>query len=231
MEQVAGEVLHRQVQTPQVLPVIKALILDDSVFDRRRIRRLGHDTQLGIVLDEISSLDALETILDQEVFDVILLDYKLPVGDGLEALRQVRGHATNGNCPTIMIAGDAQSEIAVQSLKLGCDNYLAKDHLTAETLRAAVLGALEKSAGQAREYGLLHSDIERMTTLVMAKYTNALQPKLARMIRDMRALRSNLDAPGQNLPGEIEKIERQCIQMWAILLDPKVAAVTQEFRH
>ena len=230
MQQAYGDLEQVRAGIARFEPGIKALILDDSVFDRRRIRRLSLDTSLGIALDEISSIDALQAVLDQERFDVILLDYKLPAGDGLEALKVIRDHPVNGGCPAIMMTGHDRSDLAVKSLKMGCVDYISKDQLTSETLRKSILSAIETVAdGDGR--GLIREqDFESLTSSVMSRYTNALQPKLASAIRDMRALRTRLrDRP--DLAGDVEKVERQCIQMWAILLDPKVVSSGQEFRH
>lgn len=217
--------LHRTV------PGLKVLVLDDSVFDRRRIRRLSHDTRLGIVLDEVSSIEALGPVLDQDRFDVILVDYNLPAGDGVEAVRLIRQHDLNRDCPTIMVTGDDTSDVAVKSLKSGCSDYIAKDRLTAESLRASIVGAIETAVGVEDGPQISKTEIDRVTSEIMVKYTNALQPKLARVIRDMRMLKSSLSVPGANLPGDLERIERQCIQIWSVLLDPRTVSGSKEFRH
>lgn len=77
---------------------INALIRDDSKFDRKR--RMTRDSGLPIYLDEVTALDGLRALLDE--FDVILLNYRLNTGDGIEALAMVRTHPRNAMCPTIM---------------------------------------------------------------------------------------------------------------------------------
>jgi len=231
MQQIFEEQKKIAPANPRASAGIKALLLDDSVFDRRRIRRLSDDTHLPISLDEISSIDALDQVLAQDRFDVILLDYNLPSGDGIEALKRIRGNALNSECPAIMVTGDNKPDIAIRSLKMGCSDYLSKDQLSAQTLKESIVGAISKVSEKRGSARLLDADIEQMTASIMAKYTNALQPKLARVIREMRALRSSLGDPDKNVPGDLEKIERQCVQMWAVLLDPKIVSGTQEFRH
>lgn len=227
MQQVVDEMESHARSLPVAVSGIKALILDDSVFDRRRIRRLSHDTRLGIIMDEIASLDSLESMLDQDRFDIILIDYNLPGGDGIEALMRIRRHGVNGNCPAIMVTGDDKSEVAVKALKMGCCDYIAKDQLTAERLRRSIVGAIERLTS-----GPVSSvDIEEVTGSIMARYTNTLQPKLARVIRDMRTLRRSASGQGGGVSVELERIERQCIQIWATLLDPKAVGETGEPRH
>ncbi|MAY89376.1 MAG: hypothetical protein CML02_21980 [Pseudooceanicola sp.] len=210
---------------------IRALILDDSVFDRRRIRRLTHDTNLQISLDEIASIEALDRILDQEKFDVILIDYNLPQGDGIDALRHIRAHPVNGDCPAIMVTGNDSSAIAVQSLKMGCSDYLPKERLSAGSLRDSIVKAIETFSEERDAPPLPQPEVDRLTSVVMQKYASALQPKLARIIRDLRTLKSKLPDESTNVPGSLETVERQCIHMWAILLDPKMETDSKEFRH
>jgi signal transduction histidine kinase/DNA-binding NtrC family response regulator len=63
---------------------------------------------------------------NKQLFDVLLLDYKLPGINALElvkVLRQERGM----QIPIVMITGHGDEEVAVQALRLGVDEYLIKD--------------------------------------------------------------------------------------------------------
>lgn len=231
MQHVVDEMEKHARNLPYAVPGIKALVLDDSVFDRRRIRRIGHDTRLGIIMDEIATIEALDAMLDQDRFDVILIDYNLPGGDGIEALQRIRRHEVNGNVPAIMVTGDDKSDVAVMALKMGCADYIAKDRMTADRLRRSIIAAIERVSMQERSEGPHQSDAERMATDVMAKYTSLLQPKLARVIREMRTLRKNTRDPSGETAGELEGIERQCIQIWATLLDPRLAGEVAGRQH
>lgn len=124
-------------------PLITALILDDCKFDRRRIRRMTDHMGLPILLDEVTSIAALRQILDEERFDVILLDYRLGEGDGLQALTLVQAHPAHRHCPVIMLAGGDDPDVARQALHLGCFGYLSKTQLTTQGLRHAVIAALD----------------------------------------------------------------------------------------
>lgn len=126
-------------------PLINALILDDSKFDRRRIQRISRDMGLPILLDEVASITALRAILDEDSFDLIILDYRLTEGDGLQALALVRTHPAQALCATIMLAGGDDPDVARQALLNGCSDYLSKSQLTAQGLRRAVMEALDRA--------------------------------------------------------------------------------------
>lgn len=77
--------------------------------------------ELGSNFLESPSLNAARG--DQEEF-CLLLDYKLPDGDGLEVLRQLNERALT--VPTVLIAGRLDPEIAVLAMRRGAINCLQK---------------------------------------------------------------------------------------------------------
>ena len=65
-----------------------------------------------------------EQLLQQERFDLYLLDTKLPDGSGIDLCRQIR--VLNGDCPIVFYSGDAfpkDKELAIAS---GAQAYIVK---------------------------------------------------------------------------------------------------------
>jgi PAS domain S-box-containing protein len=89
--------------------------------------------------------DGLDFVTKQQT-DVVLLDLKLPDGDGLDVLREIR--KVDSNLPVIVLTGHAAVESAVQAMKLGAYDYLEKPINLAE-LSTSVAQALQSSS-QAR---------------------------------------------------------------------------------
>ena len=128
--------------------IIKALLLDDSTFDRARIRRMSQNTSLMVSLTEVSSIAEIKEAVAREAFDLIMIDYRLPQGDGLEVLAHVQACDLNSNVATIMITGNGDMETAVTAMRNGCHDFLTKEAMTAEQLRFAMVGAIETAAEQ-----------------------------------------------------------------------------------
>jgi DNA-binding NtrC family response regulator len=126
---------------PSPMP-IRALLLDDSTFDRARIRRLSQHSDLVIEMDEVDSIAAMNAAVQCASYDLILIDYRLPVGDGMAALDLLLQDPTNRNAGKIMITGNAGIETAVQAMRGGCHDFLVKDDMNADLLRTAMLNAL-----------------------------------------------------------------------------------------
>lgn len=210
---------------------INALLLDDSKFDRLRIRRMSRESGIPIYMDEAVSLAALKLLLDEESFDVILLDYRLESGDGIEALEMVRAHPVNSQCPAIMVSGVADPDVAVRAMRLGCSDYLAKSDLDADGLRDAVLRAIERSA-LLRDTDRNRAEAARVLVRVMLQEVrNSLQPELAAMVRCIRGLGARADHPEFNLGAGLEDLDARARAMWAMLNQMVDAAPVQaEFR-
>ncbi|MDR3554294.1 MAG: sigma-54 dependent transcriptional regulator [Syntrophobacteraceae bacterium] len=85
-------------------------------------------------------------LLDNEPFDVVLLDIKLPRMNGIEVLRRVKKR-----CPApevLMITGYGDIKTAVESLKLGAREYITKPFKLDE-LQGLVKRAIADSADEA----------------------------------------------------------------------------------
>lgn len=100
----------------------KILAIDDEQNIRRLIR--SEFTLEGFeVITAKNGEEGLRTF-DQDDFDVILLDIKLPKLDGMEVLRRIK--EKSGTTEVIMITGYGDIQSAVDSLKLGARDYLTK---------------------------------------------------------------------------------------------------------
>ncbi|MCB1056912.1 MAG: response regulator, partial [Acidobacteria bacterium] len=61
----------------------------------------------------------------EQHYDVLAVDYKMPVRDGLEVITEL---ASSGEVPpTIMLTANGDEELAVEALKLGAADYIVKD--------------------------------------------------------------------------------------------------------
>jgi len=131
-------------KTPPPAPRIRVALLDDDVVDRLQVRRLmANDDTLTLVAEGAAIAEVDRLIADA---DILLLDHHLPDGDGVQVLRRLR---RDQHIPVVALTGSRDDQVAVALLKAGADDYLSKDHLTAErlchTLRATVQAAQDRA--------------------------------------------------------------------------------------
>src|SRR3990172_4663285 len=115
------------------------LIVDDQLTIRKSLRHLLE--RKGYRALEADSGAAAVQAAQAEEPEVILLDLKLPDGDGLEVLERIQGV-----CPeaaVILLTGHGSVETAVTAIKKGAEDFLEKDPRSLEVTEVRVEKALE----------------------------------------------------------------------------------------
>ena len=100
----------------------KILLVDDEINILTVIRKFLQDNNF-LVKTADTKEEALK-LLKKEEFDIILSDYKLPDGTGMEILRFFRSFEPNK--PFIMITAYGSINGAVEAMKEGASHYIAK---------------------------------------------------------------------------------------------------------
>ena len=114
------------------------LIVDDEADIRELlVLTLG---RMGVDADSVSTIKEAKEALQRQAYDLCLTDMRLPDGDGLELLRHISEN--HGNTPVAVITAFGSTENAVQALKAGAFDYLAKP-IKLEQLRPLVTSALK----------------------------------------------------------------------------------------
>lgn len=118
----------------------KVLVIDDEAVVANSIRRTL--SRRGFTVEEAFSVnDALNRILNQ-MYDLVLLDMKMPDANGLELLPTIKKHRPK--LPVVMVTGYASIDTAVEAIQRGASDYMSKpftpDELYA-TASKALMGA------------------------------------------------------------------------------------------
>lgn len=102
----------------------KILIVEDNEMNRdmlsRRLARRGYSVVIAV--DGEQGLAAAQV----EIPDLILMDMSLPVMDGWEATRRLKGNATTRAIPVIGLTAHAMIGDRDKALAAGCNDYDTK---------------------------------------------------------------------------------------------------------
>ena len=117
----------------------RILIVDDEEIVIRSCLRIldSAEFQVEAVQDGREALRKIE----ENPYDVVILDIMMPNIDGLEVLRRVK--ETHPNVDVIMVTGLSQIDTAVQAMKLGAFDYISKP-FEPDELKLVVQRALER---------------------------------------------------------------------------------------
>jgi two-component system phosphate regulon response regulator OmpR len=122
----------------------KVLLVDDDV----KLQRLLKDYLEGYGFQVLALLDGsavLETIR-RESPDMVILDIMLPIRNGFDVLREIRGEVS---LPVIMLTAKGEDTDRIVGLELGADDYLPKPFNPRELL-ARMKAVLRRAHPQER---------------------------------------------------------------------------------
>ena len=119
----------------------KILIVDDEASIRNTLRDILEFEKYDV--DEAN--DGIQCLgkLKNSKYDVIIMDIKMPKMDGLEALERVQ--MISSDTPVIMISGHANIDTAVEAVKKGAFDFIAKPP-DLNRLLITVRNAMDKSS-------------------------------------------------------------------------------------
>lgn len=122
---VRGFMANKQIE--KMLQGLNILVVDDNAYMRRLTRTMLTNLGGRSVLEASDGLAALESIRTADP-DVMLLDWDMPVLNGIEVLRIVRspGVFPRPNLPVIMLTARAQRAQVNEALRAGANEFLLK---------------------------------------------------------------------------------------------------------
>jgi len=134
--------LRNQLQADTNWPSIvnpTLLIVDDEKTQREGLRAaLEHRYDVYLAEDVKTATDLLE----RETFDVLLTDFRLPSEDGMKLIARAKSLAKPPVC--ILMTAYGSEELAVEAMKRGADDYIAKGRLQIDELEMRIARALRR---------------------------------------------------------------------------------------
>ena len=116
------------------------LIVDDEKPTRDGLRA-ALDDRFDVYLAEDAK--AAMELLERESFDVVLTDFRLPNEDGLKLVTRAKSLSKPPIC--ILMTAYGSEELAVEAMKRGADDYIAKGRLQIDELEMRILRALRSN--------------------------------------------------------------------------------------
>ena len=170
-----------------MVPVHILLVEDDSV-DAKAITQALAAKDPTFQIETVVSVATARARLTEQSYDLVILDYDLGDGTGLDLLPLV------GESPVILLTGAGSVRIAAQVLRMRASNYLIKDayHNYLKKLPGMIVSAIAARMQEIRargprlaDLGVLIADIVDNATASLQDIpaTSAARARLERVVR------------------------------------------------
>ena len=132
----------------QEIQIVKLLAIEDNPEDALNIKRLLSDKNINsfyAISFKVNHVDRLSKGIDfskKDNYDVILLDFDLPDGSGMDLVKKMRGQRIT--VPIVILTGYNCAKTALEALRKGAQDYLSKDTITSENLIRTLCYAIER---------------------------------------------------------------------------------------
>ena len=141
VERVLGQTLDQESQEKAKGPPRILLVDDDEdarILMRTLLERDGYE-----VSEVVDGHKALELLEDQD-FNLLILDLAMPGLDGREVLHQLRGSVDTAALPVLIRTGTGSDRIEAELLEAGADDYMEKS-VDADRFMARVHAVLRRA--------------------------------------------------------------------------------------
>ena len=104
---------------------MRVLFVEDDPMNRNVVRDML--TIVDVAMAEAADAETGLRMIDDDSYDAILMDLRMPGMDGLEAIRHIRARAdAKGQTPIIVITADMAHDLAKRCRDVGADHVLGK---------------------------------------------------------------------------------------------------------
>lgn len=100
---------------------IHILNMEDERVDHMALMRMVEKKVLPYDIDQAETLADAYELIRKKRYDIVLIDYRIPDGTGLDLLEKIRG------TPSVLITGSGDERVAVEAMKGGAYDYIIKD--------------------------------------------------------------------------------------------------------
>jgi DNA-binding NtrC family response regulator len=172
----------------QMMVPVHILLVEDDSGDAKAITQALAAKDPAFQIETVVSAATARARLTEQSYDMVILDYDLGDGTGLDLLPLV------GETPAILLTGAGSVRIAAQALRMKASNYLIKDayHNYLKKLPGMIVSAIAARMQEIRargprlaDLGVLIADIVDNATASLKDIpaTSAARARLERVVR------------------------------------------------
>lgn len=171
---------------------LRALLVDDEEEEFLLLRyKVAEIRDQEIHLEWVADYDQALAIIQQNLYDVYLLDFNMGHRTGIDLLREA--HASGVRAPFILLTGQGSSQVDHAALDAGAIDYLDKQDLKPDLLSRSVRYAIanKRAENELRELYARVSRLEQLKTDMIRMASHDLRTPLMTILSSVRMLESD----------------------------------------
>ncbi len=103
----------------------KVLVVDDHMISIRLLQTHLQVAGFSDIQIAINGEEAAEELAARH-FDIVFIDWAMPIKDGLEVLKECRADPAYADTAFVMVSAEAQNQSIIQAIDAGATAYLVK---------------------------------------------------------------------------------------------------------
>lgn len=182
----------------------KILIVDDVFVNTQLIANILNE--IGYQTVELTNgVDAISRV-DEEEFDMVLLDIMMPGIDGIETCRQIKEKEKHKDLPIIFLSAKNDTDSIIKGFSIGGQDYLTKPY-NSEELLARIKTHLELKESK-QKLSAAHRELENLDTIktdFLKLISQKLKLPLSNILKTTNLLKELIDS--KELMGYISMLD------------------------
>jgi two-component system, NtrC family, response regulator AtoC len=174
------------------------LIVDDEKTTREGLRA-ALEQHYDVYLAEDAKV-AME-LLEKDHFDVLLTDFRLPTEDGMKLIARAKSLSKPPIC--ILMTAYGSEELAVQAMKQGADDYIAKGRMQIDELEVRIANALRRQNLEAENVAL-HQQLDSRFGLEKLVGESPAMQEVLEVVKQVAPTRATVLLLGESGTGKEE---------------------------
>jgi DNA-binding NarL/FixJ family response regulator len=179
--------------------VYEILLVEDDSVNAKLIQSLLSHAHKSVIaegfsfnLSLVSNLTEAINLLNQQEFDVILLDLMLPDGKGIESLLKIKENAPDIPIIVQTVNHDQEENIVVKAFQMGANGYLRKKDLDTNLLVYALRLAIERQQYIEKVSQLKQQQQQQQEFASLENLANSIQPSITARMFASEALKESI---------------------------------------
>ncbi|MCB2200487.1 response regulator [bacterium] len=132
---------------------MKILVVDDSLTMRRALSR---QLQSAGYMDVVEATNGLEALQQLAGVDLVIMDWNMPVMDGITAVQEIRKMPDKADMKIIMCTSEGARDSVIQAMAIGVNDFIIKpveNHVLLEKIKTLFSGSSETAEPEDTEDG------------------------------------------------------------------------------